>query len=144
MKGRYGEEIFAGVEGRTLVGLAVSNDGETTLRLRFAEGPDHFVTTEGDCCSESWWADAIGAKSCYGALVTGVRELELTVPDDDNRTRQESDEVYGYAIDTIWGTITLAFRNSSNGYYGGWASDVPDVPNCPDRWTEITDNDWRA
>lgn len=131
---------FAGVVGRTLIGIAVSQDGETTLRLTFADG-ETYVTTEGDCCSESWWADVVGAASCYGSTVREVREIELPNP-DDNRTRQESDAAYGYDIVTDGGVVNLVFRNSSNGYYGGWAFDSPKEPET--EWVAITGNDWRA
>lgn len=134
---------FAGVEGRVLTGVAISKDGETTLRLSFAEGDPHFVETDGDCCSESWWADVIGAASCYGGTVTQVRTLDLPEPQDD-RSRQEEDQAYGYAIDTERGTVTLAFRNSSNGYYGGSAYATTDPCLSELRWTEIDSNSWAA
>lgn len=133
---------FGPLVGRVLSGIAVSKDGETTLRLTGADGTAHYVVTEGDCCSESWWADVLGAASAYGGTVTDVRTLGLTDPGDDGRTRQEEDEVYGYAIDTTKGTVTLAFRNSSNGYYGGWAMGLAECPIAD--WQEITTNDWRA
>lgn len=137
----YGDAQFVGIVGRVLTGVAVSKDGDTTLRLSFAEGEPHYVTTEGDCCSESWWADVIGAAGCYGGTVTAVRSLDLPEP-NDNRTRQEVDSVYGYALDTDKGVVSLAFRNSSNGYYGGWADDTTSPPAT--EWQEITTNEWRA
>lgn len=132
---------FEGVIGRTLTGLAVSKDGETTLRLSFAEGDHHYVTTHGDCCSESWWADILGVGSwTYGKKILDI--LPISLPDsNDRRTRQEIDALYGYAIKMEMGVITLIFRNSSNGYYGGWSSDTDTPPEC--EWVEIRE-DWSA
>lgn len=127
--------------GKTLFAVAVSDDGESTLRLTFAAGETLHLVTGADCCSESWWADVIGAASCYGAAITGARALELPDPGEDGRSRQDVDEVYGYALDTTAGTVTLAFRNSSNGYYGGWAEQDLSPPDTG--WAEVTTNDWR-
>jgi hypothetical protein len=83
----------------------------------------------------------LGAKCAYGGEVTGVREVPLDIP-NDGRTRQEEDAAYGYEITTTKGVVSLAFRNSSNGYYGGWAEAISAKPNT--EWHEITTNDWRA
>lgn len=40
------------------------------------------------------------------------------------------------------GEATLAFRNSSNGYYGGWAGRGEDGDRW--NWREIEENDWSA
>ena len=138
---------FEGLEGRVLTGIAVSNDGESSLRLTFADGSRWYVTTEGDCCSEAWWADVLHAASCYGGAVVGTEELALPEP-TDNRTRQEYDSVYGFALHTTRGTVTLAFRNSSNGYYGGWAYGAAELSKhvkiADDEWRDITTDDWQA
>lgn len=136
----YHDKTFEGVIGRTLTGIAVSQDGETTLRLTFADG-EHYITTDGDCCSESWWADVIGAASNYGGIVQEVRAIDLPYPADD-RTRQKEDCAYGYDIVTTKGVVNLVFRNSSNGYYGGEAFDTETPPQTA--WTPIAENDWRA
>jgi hypothetical protein len=129
------------LDGKTVIGLDVS-DREESIRFRCADGSAVVWSTEGDCCSESWWADATGLDQLRGATVRGVRELELPDPEDDGRTRQESDVVYGYAIDTDAGSATLAFRNSSNGYYGGSAG----LGRNRDwhNWRELTGSEWSA
>lgn len=135
--------VFGAALGRVLTGIAVSADGETTLRLDFATGDPLYVGTTGDCCSESWWADIIGAASAYGQEIVGARELEMPQPGpDDNRTRQESDEVYGYELRTTTGTVTLAFRNSSNGYYGGDAFAMDTA--VASVWQKISTNNWSS
>jgi hypothetical protein len=130
------------LEGKTVVGIDVSN-GEDALRFRLADGSSIVWDTEGDCCSESWWADGFQLGSLRGATVRTVEQIDLPDYDvEDGRTRQEEDVVYGYRIDTDRGSATLAFRNSSNGYYGGWASVAEDGDRF--QWREITENDWRA
>lgn len=138
--GYWEDDAFVGLEGRELISIGVS-PGESSLRLAFADGSYRYAETDGDCCSESWWADILGAKAAYGGVVTGVRTLDLPHP-DDNRSRQESDVVYGYALDTTKGTVTFAFRNSSNGYYGGSSYAVETSPSAT--WAEVDSNDWRA
>lgn len=95
----------------------------------------------GDCCSESWFADIIGFNNLLGRVVTDVQDLEL--PDtDQSRTRQESDQVYGIQLTTDMGHVTIAYRNSSNGYYGGELSRCThEAPKPDDR--RITE-DWSA
>ena len=136
------EEYVDQLIGKTFEGLWVSNDGETTLRIDY-DGISVYLYTEGDCCSESWWADILGAQSCLGGEITGFRELDMPNPDDGlGRSRQEYDIVYGFALDTTKGTVTLAFRNSSNGYYGGWAEFAHD--SWITDWVEIDTNNWSA
>lgn len=129
--------------GRTVTALWVSPDeGE----LHIVCGHDALtMPTEGDCCSESWWADAIGVKQLIGAEVTGAAEIDMpAIPAGDTRTRQESDEAYGFRVTTTRGVCDLIFRNSSNGYYGGWASyHWHEAYTVPDGYREITE-DWSA
>jgi hypothetical protein len=145
VRGWYGE-VFENFCGKHLQEIAVSNDGETTLRfvLETNDGFEtRYVTTDGDCCSVSWWADVIGAYSAYGGLITCVKSLDLP-QNEQERSRQEEDRVYGYEITTDFGAVTLAFRNSSNGYYGGTAYDV-DFENADKiDWSVIETNNWRA
>lgn len=99
--------------------------------------------TEGDCCSETWFADLIGVDYLLNAKVTTVEEIqrEEVIDSDagygqrtiknynlnDGRGRQDYDQVYGYKITTNKGTADIIFRNSSNGYYGGYINYVKEV-----------------
>jgi hypothetical protein len=83
----------------------------------------------GDCCSESWFADFLGVKSIIGSPVVRVSALDLEEAFkynvNDGRGRQDEDEVYGYLIEVEnGGKGVLSFRNSSNGYYGGWLEEA--------------------
>jgi hypothetical protein len=168
----YKPRPFGQLGDRHLVSLAVDAT-QTVLRVE-TQYPDlgasasefHYAVAHGDCCSESWWADILHGPSCYGARIYAVRELDLrelgsafyeavkTHPRllDPTRTRQEYDQLYGYELRTARGDVTLAFRNSSNGYYGGWAehltadglADLARWRNAPLEFTPITTDDWSS
>jgi hypothetical protein len=137
-----------GPHGQSLVGLRINaifvSPGEHSLYLvtdRSGDAPILALYTEGDCCSESWWADVTGVMQLLFAQVARVEDIEVEAP-EDGRGRQESDEAYGLRITTDQGAADLVFRNSSNGYYGGWCT--PDWSmSVPDDAKRIT-RDWRA
>ena len=98
----------------------------------------------GDCCSESWFADVIGTNFLLTGTVVKVEEVNMYGYNvDDGRTRQECDEAYGYKIFTDKGQADIIFRNSSNGYYGGYLNDVEIDVDIPATAKEITE-DWSA
>lgn len=108
--------------GRVITEIWVA-PGEHSIHFKTDDGWMAYYA-EGDCCSESWFADIIlpprryWETNLWGERVSSVMELEL--PDDgQERSRQDRDLVYGIGIATESGTCTIAFRNSSNGYYGG-------------------------
>jgi hypothetical protein len=126
--------------GQRIEGFDVG-DEEHALRIR-TNGEPVYCEVDGDCCSESWFADILGAVWVQGGTVTTTRELELPQP-QDGRSRQEEDSAYGYAIDTERGTVIIAFRNSSNGYYGGDMT-VTDQEPRGNTWRPIETDDWSA
>lgn len=107
---------------------------------------------EGDCCSDSYFHDLIGLqKLLSNGPVTAIESINLgpgdpghthPAPHDDPEAQAIIDalsqpveddydviQVYGYRITTEhpqWGpqSTVLAFRNASNGYYGGWMTAV--------------------
>lgn len=136
------ENWLDALKGREVLGLDVSPD-EAALRFRCAAGVNVVWETEADCCSETWWADGFELNSLRGAVVTEAETVDLADYNvEDGRTRQEEDEVYGVRIRTDRGVTTLAFRNSSNGYYGGWAGLGGEHEGTD--WREITGNEWSA
>lgn len=99
---------------------------------------------EGDCCSVSWFADIIGVEKVQGTRIKEIREPDLSnYNTDDGRCRQESESVYGYdLVSEDGGICTIVFRNSSNGYYGGWMSsgggtNLDGLNRVVDNWTNI-------
>lgn len=138
----WGSNPWEDVEGKTVIDIAVSDPEEEVLCITFKDGEAAYIGTEGDCCSRSWWSDVIGKKSAMGGKITGVRVLELPEPKDSRRYSEE-DKVYGYSLDTDRGSVTLAFRNASNGYYGGSCYRMEDPP-ISGGWHFIDTNDWSA
>lgn len=134
---------FESLVGRKVMALLVSKD-QGDLVYVCDDGTFHLWETVGDCCSESWFADVVGTHALFGREVISVDEVPLPewVNVDDGRTRQESDAAYGYRITTDGGQCDIIFRNSSNGYYGGWARFL-EVPVAPTDYIEIRD-DWSA
>lgn len=103
------------------------------------------IPTYGDCCSECWWADAIGVKQLLDYEVRAAEEIDMPQPANVNdRTRQEEDVVYGFRVRTERGVCDLIFRNSSNGYYGGEASyHWEEEYEVPEGYRQII-SDWSA
>lgn len=76
----------------------------------------------GDCCSHTWIEDVINPELVIGSPVLEAKEIEL--PDTlEHPTKtdnyEEEMQYYGFEIKTAKGVCTIAYRNSSNGYYGG-------------------------
>lgn len=136
-------DAFQGIVGKELVGIAVEQGGDRLI-LAFMDGSYRCVAVEGDCCSHSYWHEILGAKGCYGGVVTTVRELEMSkVLDPEYGAMDEDIKAYGYAVDTTLGSVRFVFRNESNGYYGGWACDEDGDKTFSD-WTYVDSNDWTA
>lgn len=107
------------LEGKTVTGLAVSEDAHY-LRFDVKGEASLFYQAEADCCSETWFADIVGVQALLGQEVRAVIELELAGYDtQDGRCKQDTDQAYGYQLQTAKGRVDIVFRNSSNGYYGG-------------------------
>lgn len=136
--------------GAVVVGLLVGDSPwgtESTVYLDLGDRGIFVLDTEGDCCSETWFADITGVGSLLGGIVTGMEAIDM--PEDENaqddRGRQEYDRFYGIRITTDKGTTDLIFRNSSNGYYGGSANyRVLDGPDEAFNAATLITADWSA
>lgn len=130
--------------GKTVTGLRI-NDDQSILTFDTVFAMIAYMA-EGDCCSETWFADITGVDALIGGTVTNVESISMDGYNvEDGRCRQEYDEVYGYKITTNKGYCDVVFRNSSNGYYGG-SIELCDL-NFRNAWNKnvvsITD-DWSA
>lgn len=143
--------LFEGLVGRKLDRIYVSKGGggknvwgnaQDSMRIATENYPDVFVTTYADCCSETWFADVLGADAARGAMILEARNIEMEDLENDPRTRQEVDRQYGYELVTDRGVVSIVLRNSSNGYYGGDA-EISREPITTE-WEEITSNDWHS
>ena len=100
---------------------------------------DKAYTVEGDCCSRSYFFDFYGVRSLLAnGPVVAFEAVSLSPGDPGYRSETwdaegedcyEVIQVYGYRLTTVhemWGETSsvLSFRNSSNGYYGGWMTDI--------------------
>lgn len=146
--------------GKTIKAMYVNED-QSLLKFETDHG-DIVYFAEGDCCSESWFADIVFDYGFFNGVVREVTELEIPewlsrVVSNDKRTRQEYDEVYGFRVVTkedhpfaaFFKSCDIIFRNSSNGYYGGWCKLLDQESEWGTRllqnstWEQITE-DWRA
>lgn len=153
---------------KELIGKVVNtlyvNEDQTLIKFDTDQGNVIYIA-EGDCCSETWFADIMFGWKFFHNTVVSVTEIDVPewvnkLATNDNRTRQEYDQVYGYQVVTGSENTTkhesnnsrscdIIFRNSSNGYYYGWC-DLIDETNPRSKkkvdeaeWTQITE-DWRA
>ena len=125
--------------GKSIRSIYVSDD-QRTLSFETDQGTITY-DAKGDCCSESWFADITGVSALLGGTVTTAQEISMDGYNvNDGRCRQEKDAAYGVKITTNKGYADIVYRNSSNGYYGGWIGLSSFIPKD---MTEITD-DWSA
>lgn len=155
--------------GRTIKEVYINEDG--TVMKFITDIGDMYYQCEGDCCSETWFADIIDSDFflCnpvshkeYTRLVTDVEELDIPcwlgeLANRDNRGRQEYERVYGYKIKAKINfdsqlsrcicDLVIIFRNSSNGYYGGsvefQGKGRLSLSTVDDTYTKLT-GDWRS
>ncbi len=110
---------------KELIGKKISricvNDDQHLLVFYHPDGQVTAYETYGDCCSETWFADIVGVQALLNGVVERADEIPLSEVRevDDARSRQEFDKVYGVKLKTDLGYADIAYRNSSNGYYGG-------------------------
>lgn len=88
----------------------------------FISGDKEYIyAAQGECCSESWFYHILGIDCLIGHTVQKVDEIDMGEI-DDGLTRQGYDKLYKITLTTESGYCDIEFRNSSNGYYGGWCS----------------------
>ena len=110
---------------KELIGKKISricvNDDQHLLVFYHPEGQFTAYDTYGDCCSETWFADIVGVSALLNGVVERCDEIPMNAvyEADDARSRQQFDKVYSVKLKTDLGYVDIAYRNSSNGYYGG-------------------------
>ena len=121
------------LEGQTITSWTLDRDSDT-LVFHTADNKVIEWETIGDCCSSTWF-ESIEGQECLTGYVVSVEDIEL--PDIPAReiaaavarrlTGQfdygEHIQYYGIRINTTRGTVIIDYRNSSNGYYGGWITE---------------------
>ena len=103
------------------------------------------LTVDGDCCSSSYFHDFIGVKKLLNNKIVKIEEVEID--DDGKRTPRDDEELefYGYSFISVhpeFGEVSsvFSFRNSSNGYYGGWLNKIEESDR--EILPEIFDDYW--
>lgn len=126
--------------GKKIAGLRINED-QSVLAFDTNQGVIAYYVW-GDCCSETWFADITGVSALLGGTVQTADEVSMDGYNvEDGRTRQEWDEAYGVKLTTEKGYADIVFRNSSNGYYGGYIALLKG--ELPESMTAIED-DWHA
>ena len=111
--------------GKTITDLLIADDREAML-FKTQDG-DIVARCYGDCCSHTWLEDIELPALGFPAVVLSVEDLDMpTGLPTKTKNYEEEMKYYGCKIVTDRGDIVVAYRNSSNGYYGGsleWPGD---------------------
>jgi hypothetical protein len=98
--------------GKTILGI----DSDKEYIIFKTDVGDIKYEAYGDCCSYTWIEHLECPDLGSGAEVLGIEDLNL-----GSEEQHEYDVVQFYQslVKTNKGTISIEYRNSSNGYYGG-------------------------
>lgn len=113
---------------------SVSIPDDRHINFELEDGTRVSWVAYGDCCSDTWFENISGLGVLSGNKVIEIieREIPEAVQEALNPYRQESDQLYGYSLKVEvthyrdyrgsvgFEMVDIEFRNSSNGYYGGW------------------------
>lgn len=110
------------LKNKIITALYKSDDnGELSFKVHDNEYIN-FVAV-GDCCSTTWFEHFSGIENLISNQIIDIEEVDMShLNEDINEESGCYDEiqVYGIKIKTTKGYVDIEFRNSSNGYYGGW------------------------
>ena len=113
---------FEKLVGKTITELWISSDKENIVFVD-SEGKEHGFYAYGDCCSNSWIEHMTGLDCLLGHhKVLSAEDMDI---DSFNDSDSEHIQVYGITLTTERGHFLFEFRNSSNGYYGGYMEESP-------------------
>lgn len=113
-----GKTLASVEQGHRVIGREPHTHELDTIEFHL-EGVDEPVrySAEGDCCSRSW-IEHSDIPEVAGLSVVSVEETEL-----ENGDNKDGDYIQVYNTRFILSNgqmIVLEYRNSSNGYYGGY------------------------
>lgn len=137
----YYDETLNALDGKTIHEIYMNDEYLTFVT---DEGNVTFEV-EGDCCSHSEFFDFYGVANLLGQKVVAFESVSLSpgdpgyrpetfdVPSEEWEEEWEKVQVYGYRITTehpLFGSVSavMSFRNTSNGYYGGWMNVTKHTP----------------
>lgn len=116
--GFYAADAMHRMLGRPIRAVVLAPD-KCSIRFEFQDGAAQVFGVEGDCCSRSWIEHLTVPDDVDGAELVTVTESMMETDDHEH----ECLKVYSTTFRTNRGDIVVEYRNSSNGYYGGWLSD---------------------
>jgi hypothetical protein len=114
---------FSNMIGKKLASVVLS-DASGRVTFTFADGLERSFDVEGDCCSHSWIEYLEMPGDIAGATLLSVDDSAPITQSHDEHDDDGEISVYNTSFKTDRGEIVLEYRNSSNGYYGGYLVDV--------------------
>jgi len=125
MKFQYGYDWQKEIVGNVIESFEMAPDGDWII-FRFKDDPPLKLSAKGDCCSYSW-IEGIDLPNALQGRVLAAESILM--PDLGNVGTAKCNNVdkvnyYGLKITTENGIAVIDYRNSSNGYYGGWLDPV--------------------
>jgi len=100
-------------------------DDKTVLVFEFEDGGKAEFTAEGDCCSHSWFEHLEAPDTVEGLEVLAVEDQRMEHGWDGEEDMGDYLQSYQTILRLNNGeSIKVEYRNSSNGYYGGYLERV--------------------
>jgi hypothetical protein len=132
--------MFEKLIGFVVKELYITTD-KTAILLVGSDRENIEVRTVGDCCSDTWIEHCSVPRVPF--KIVSMREIEIDT--DLPGTRQDVDRVYATEFHTEnHEDLSIEYRNSSNGYYGGdlEVGIVEGIPACrpPDSYKPLTES----
>lgn len=113
-------DLYEGLADRPLESVTI-DAGKDYVTFAFEDGHTARYAAEGDCCSSSWIEELTVPDSVKGRTLVGVQDYTFDNPKDEADNEYEVLQSYKTVFHLDNGeTITIEYRNSSNGYYGGY------------------------
>lgn len=116
---------FTNMLNRPLASVALNTSDEVVFT--FQDGGIRRFGVYGDCCSHSWIEHLEMPGPIAGARILSVEDSAPITQDHDQHDDDGEISVYNTSFKTDRGAIVLEFRNSSNGFYGGFLVDAGDA-----------------
>jgi hypothetical protein len=100
--------------------------GDSFITFVSPDGLRFHVELEGDCCSSSFFDDnsKLDAEGLLGEQLMSIEEVGRERPESDPLRHRTTEHIEYHAllIRTDKQSITVDWRNESNGYYDGWVN----------------------
>lgn len=108
---------IAKVESGEVLKTGYGSGGTDMIRLTDDVGNTIELWLDGDCCSNSEFEERSFADLCLliGETLLSIEEVESEAENDDPEVQWSA-----LLVRTNWSSITVDWRNTSNGYYSGW------------------------